>query len=233
MLLAALPLIAVVLALAVGAGTPLAMTVALLAIGASVLLATLLAHVTVRKLARDDDGADKAAMLGMLRHELRNPLGALSAAVDVLEAAPDAETAAEARAIISRQTRALSQLLHGMRHASRHTVLVVAHKEDALAPLRAQLESEGHTVSIAAGVLDGLQQLLQQRPEVAIVDTGSHGGAPLELARQARAAGYAGRMIALTRSGHEADHAGALAAGFDACLAHPVDGRELQAKLAA
>jgi CheY-like chemotaxis protein len=232
MLLAALPLVAAVLALALGAGTALAIGAALLAIGASVLFAVLLAGVAVRRLGRDGAGADKAELLRMLRHDLRSPLGALSAAAGVLEAAPDAETAAEARAIIARQTRALSQLLHGMPDQSRRTVLLVGHRADALATLRADLEREGHTVSTAAGILDALQQLLQQRPDVAVVDTGPAGVTALELARQARAGGYAGRMVALVGNGPECDRALALTAGFDTCLPHPVDGRELQAAVA-
>ena len=51
----------------------------------------------------------------MLSHELRNPLGAISAAIDVLEVAdPASHTGAEARAIIARQTRNLAHMMNDL-----------------------------------------------------------------------------------------------------------------------
>ena len=55
-------------------------------------------------------------LLARATHEMRNRLGAISAAVDVLQAsALGGELAAEAQAIIARQTRQLSQILHDLR----------------------------------------------------------------------------------------------------------------------
>jgi signal transduction histidine kinase/CheY-like chemotaxis protein len=113
----------------------------------------------------------------------------------------------------------------------RRKVLVVEDNEDVLAALRAKLELDGHTVSTAADGHEGLSRLLQQRPEVSIVDIGLPGITGFELARHARAAGYAGRMVALSGYGHERDVASAMAAGFDAYLVKPVDHLQLRASL--
>jgi signal transduction histidine kinase len=113
----------------------------------------------------------------------------------------------------------------------RRKVLVVEDNADVLAALRSRLELDGHTVSTAADGHEGLQRLLALRPEVSIVDIGLPGITGFELARQARAAGYAGRMIALSGYGHERDRANAMVAGFDAYLVKPVDAMQLRASL--
>lgn len=115
----------------------------------------------------------------------------------------------------------------------RRKVLVVEDNEDVLAALRSKLELDGHTVSTAADGVEGLTRLLKLRPEVSIVDIGLPGITGFELARHARAAGYAGRMIALSGYGHERDMANALVAGFDAYLVKPVDRIQLRACLSA
>jgi PAS domain S-box-containing protein len=113
----------------------------------------------------------------------------------------------------------------------RRKVLVVEDNEDVLAALRSKLELDGHTVSTAVDGIEGLTRLLKMRPEVSIVDIGLPGITGFELARHARAAGYAGRMIALSGYGHERDMANALVAGFDAYLVKPVDRVQLRASL--
>jgi signal transduction histidine kinase/CheY-like chemotaxis protein len=115
----------------------------------------------------------------------------------------------------------------------RRQVLVVEDNDDVLAALRFKLELDGHSVSTAADGIEGLSRLLQQRPEVSIVDIGLPGLTGFELARHARAAGYAGRMIALSGYGAERDAHEALVAGFDAYLVKPVDRNQLRASLSA
>ncbi|MDQ6881759.1 MAG: ATP-binding protein, partial [Pseudomonadota bacterium] len=115
----------------------------------------------------------------------------------------------------------------------RRNVLVVEDNEDVLAALRSKLELDGHSVSTAADGVEGLTRLLRLRPEVSIVDIGLPGITGFELARQARAAGYAGRMIAMSGYGHERDMANAMVAGFDAYLVKPVDRLQLRASLSA
>ncbi len=115
----------------------------------------------------------------------------------------------------------------------RRNVLVVEDNTDVLAALRAKLELDGHTVSTAIDGIEGLTRLLKLRPEVSIVDIGLPGLTGFELARHARAAGYAGRMIALSGYGAERDAQEALVAGFDAYLVKPVDRHQLRASLSA
>jgi CheY-like chemotaxis protein/anti-sigma regulatory factor (Ser/Thr protein kinase) len=113
----------------------------------------------------------------------------------------------------------------------RRQVLVVEDNDDVLAALRSKLELDGHSVSTAADGVEGLTRLLKLRPEVSIVDIGLPGLTGFELARHARAAGYAGRMIALSGYGAERDAHAALVAGFDAYLVKPVDRNQLRASL--
>ena len=115
----------------------------------------------------------------------------------------------------------------------RRQVLVVEDNDDVLAALRSKLELDGHTVSTAVDGIEGLRRLLKLRPEVSIVDIGLPGLTGYELARQARAAGYAGRMIAMSGYGAERDAKAALVAGFDAYLVKPVDRNQLRASLSA
>jgi signal transduction histidine kinase/CheY-like chemotaxis protein len=115
----------------------------------------------------------------------------------------------------------------------RRQVLVVEDNDDVLAALRSKLELDGHTVSTAVDGIEGLSRLLKLKPEVSIVDIGLPGLTGYELARHARAAGYAGRMIALSGYGAERDARAALVAGFDAYLVKPVDRNQLRASLSA
>jgi signal transduction histidine kinase len=115
----------------------------------------------------------------------------------------------------------------------RRKVLVVEDNDDVLSALRTKLELDGHTVSTAVDGIEGLTRLLKLKPEVSIVDIGLPGLTGFELARHARAAGYAGRMIALSGYGAERDAQEALVAGFDAYLVKPVDRNQLRASLSA
>ena len=115
----------------------------------------------------------------------------------------------------------------------RRKVLVVEDNDDLRAALRSKLELDGHSVSTAVDGIEGLNQLLKLKPEVSIVDIGLPGLTGFELARHARAAGYAGRMIALSGYGAARDVQEALVAGFDAYLVKPVDREQLRASLSA
>lgn len=251
-LLAILPLGVTVWLQALATGRPGAILAALLASCAGVLLALLAARAADRLQARLQQA--QAALVAReqsitrLAHELRNPVGAICAAVDVLQsAAADSDTAVEARSIIARQVRVLSDRINELPRAGsspaseiradplpqhrRCQVLVVQADEDLRATLRSRLELDGHAVSSAASGPEGLARLLALRPDVSIVDLGLPGASGYELARNARAAGYAGRMIALSGAGQQQDVASARTAGFDACLVEPLDRLQLRASL--
>ena len=117
--------------------------------------------------------------------------------------------------------------------ARRRNVLVVEGNQDVLCALRAKLELDGHSVSTAVDGVEGLQCLLRLKPEVSIVDIGLPGLTGFQLARHARAAGYAGRMVAMSGYGAERDARDALVAGFDAFLVKPIDRAQLRASLGA
>lgn len=103
------------------------------------------------------------------------------------------------------------------------TVLLVEDNDDALQALKAVLELDGHRVSTANDGEQGLALLLSQLPEVAVVDLGLPKITGFDVARQSRAAGYAGRLIALSGYGMATSTRQALQSGFDAHLTKPVD----------
>ena len=116
---------------------------------------------------------------------------------------------------------------------SRHcSVAVIEDNEDAMNALRSLLELDGHTVHAASDGERGLASLLAIRPDVAVVDIGLPGLSGFDLAKRSRAAGYAGKMIALSGYGHEQDRGHALACGFDAYVVKPVEPDELRRMLA-
>jgi DNA-binding response OmpR family regulator len=94
------------------------------------------------------------------------------------------------------------------------------------------LELDGHTVRTAIDGATGLAMLTQAPPEAAIVDIGLPGIDGYEVARQSRAAGYGGLLIALSGYGQERDIRHSSDAGFDAYLIKPVDATALMRLLA-
>ena len=116
------------------------------------------------------------------------------------------------------------------RHAQR--VLLVEDNEDARATMQAMLELDGHQVCTAADGMRGLARLLDERPDVAIVDIGLPGLNGFDLAKEGRRGGFAGRLLALSGYSGEADVAKALRHGFDAHMAKPVDVERLRRLLA-
>lgn len=121
-----------------------------------------------------------------------------------------------------------SQDACGIAPARRRRVLVVEDNPDVLSALRAKLELDGHTVLPAGDGATGLMRVLQDQPDVALVDIGLPVLNGLELARHARAAGYAGRMVALSGYGQHRDVDAARRAGFDDYLVKPLDREQLR-----
>lgn len=189
------------------------------------------------------------ALMAKITHQLRTPLGALSTASEVLQVVePGSTDAQEALAVIGRQTAKLSQLLHDLSHSAGdlpvsaplvdppvapsrprpRKVLVVEDNLDALASLCARLELDGHEVTPARDGLEGLCRLRTQAPEVSIVDMGLPRLTGLDLARHARAAGYSGRMVALTGLDAGQNAQDARSSVFDDWLVKPVEPQRLR-----
>jgi nitrogen-specific signal transduction histidine kinase len=120
---------------------------------------------------------------------------------------------------------------HRLPRSRQRRVLVIEDNPDVLAALRAKLELDGHSVSTASDGAEGLMRVLQEQPEISLVDIGLPGLSGLEVARHARAAGYAGRMVALSGYGQDRDAGAARRAGFDAYFVKPLDPDQLQASL--
>jgi len=99
-------------------------------------------------------------------------------------------------------------------------ILFVEDNED----LRALLAEivRGHEVVCAGDGREGLERILSWRPAIAFVDLGLPGIDGFEVARQCRASGYQGRLVALTGYGQARDVARAREAGFDEHLVKPV-----------
>lgn len=137
----------------------------------------------------------------------------------------------EARLPATAQTEAAQPPL-GLAVCSGRRIALIEDNGDALAAMQSMLELEGHSVLTASDGISGLQALLGAQPDVAVIDIGLPGLTGFEVARQSRAAGYRGRMIALSGYGLERDIGQALAAGFDAHLVKPLDANQLRRLLA-
>ena len=103
-------------------------------------------------------------------------------------------------------------------------VLVVEDNVDARQTLGALLSASGYEVLVAGDGDDGLAQILQHRPDLAIVDIGLPGLDGFEVVRRARSAlgGAAPRLAALTGYSSLAVRRAALDAGFDLHLVKPM-----------
>ncbi len=103
-------------------------------------------------------------------------------------------------------------------------VLVVENDAAAREALTTLLERRGHRVAAAQNGVEGVEKAAALRPDVAIVDLGLPDLDGLEVARRLRAsASAAATLVAVTGRTVDTDVEAALAAGFDAHLAKPLD----------
>ncbi|MGA0609299.1 ATP-binding protein [Caldimonas sp. KR1-144] len=105
----------------------------------------------------------------------------------------------------------------------RRRVLLVEDNDDTRVSLQEVLRLDGHEVQSCGDGTRGLDMLLEQRPDVAVIDIGLPGMSGYELARESRLRGYTGRLIALSGYGQARDIRQAREAGFDAHLVKPVE----------
>jgi signal transduction histidine kinase/CheY-like chemotaxis protein len=109
----------------------------------------------------------------------------------------------------------------------RRRILVAEDNDDAREVLRALLESVGHLVYVAKTGEAAIDEAVQHRPDVVLLDIGLPGLDGYDVARRIRYLGGTMRLIALTGYGQPEDRRRSEAAGFDAHLVKPVDGDEL------
>jgi two-component system CheB/CheR fusion protein len=112
-------------------------------------------------------------------------------------------------------------------------IVLVEDIDDSRKMLDALLSLDGHLVSSYGDGETGLEAVLQQRPDVALLDIGLPGMDGYEVARRIRQVKELQSMmlIALTGFGQDSDLARATASGFDAHLVKPIDPTELESLL--
>jgi len=106
----------------------------------------------------------------------------------------------------------------------RRRIVVVEDNPDVREALHMLLTMWGHEVALAGDGRTGLQRVIEERPEVALIDLGLPEMNGYDVARAIRLAIPGGgiRLIAVTGYGQPAERAAALNAGFDGHLLKPV-----------
>jgi PAS domain S-box-containing protein len=100
-------------------------------------------------------------------------------------------------------------------------IALIEDHADTRASLRALLEAEGHSVREAVDGEAGAKLLTADPPDLAFVDLGLPRMDGFDVAKAARRAGVASRLVALTGYAQPEDQSRALKAGFDAVLVKP------------
>src|SRR5919202_629136 len=127
----------------------------------------------------------------------------------------------------------LCEIGGGMPQGLRSRILVIDDHPDNIALIRAQLEREGHTVSVAVDGNAGLEAATASRPDVILLDVLLPDLSGYEVCRRLRAsnATRATPILMLTALQDRADRLQGLEAGADDFLSKPVDRAEMLARL--
>ncbi|MFZ2887261.1 MAG: ATP-binding protein [Minisyncoccia bacterium] len=110
-------------------------------------------------------------------------------------------------------------------------ILVVDDNEQAANSLSLLLQHVGNSVEVAYVGGDVAEKVLSFQPDAVVLDIGLPDVSGYDVARELRAGGYGGRIIALTGYGQEEDKRKAEEAGFDYHLTKPVGIADLLAVL--
>lgn len=106
----------------------------------------------------------------------------------------------------------------------RHRVVIVEDNADARLSLRGLLELQGHTIYEATDGPSGIETILREKPDVALIDIGLPGANGYEVARAVREKiDGSVRLVAITGYGLPEDRKKSAQAGFDLHLVKPVD----------
>ena len=185
------------------------------------------------------------AFLAALRHELRGPLTALLAAAEVLEASTGQEPEArEAREVVRRQAQRLSFLLDELTRRPiddrlaepalrppRLVLLIASDERRGAWQAALQHAPEASEIYTAGDGITGLRRLLELEPDLSLIELDLDGLTGHEVARHARAAGHAGRLVALVAPRQTPEPRRIAASGFDDWIAHADEAAQLLAKL--
>jgi signal transduction histidine kinase/CheY-like chemotaxis protein len=111
-------------------------------------------------------------------------------------------------------------------------IVIVEDNDDVRDLLKLKLSRLGHTVATARDGVEGLQLLLEDRPDLALVDLGLPGMDGFAVAREVR--GSLGRelvLVAVSGFGQPEDKRRAIEAGFDEHITKPADIHDIEALL--
>lgn len=113
--------------------------------------------------------------------------------------------------------------------AASRRIAIVEDNNDVRDLLRLKLKRLGHEVVDAPDGNEGLRTILDERPDLAIVDLGLPGIDGFEIAKEVRAKlGTGIVLVALSGFGQPEDKRRALEAGFDEHLTKPADVRDIE-----
>ena len=117
---------------------------------------------------------------------------------------------------------------------TRRRVVIVEDNPDIRETLRMLLDLWGHEVAMASDGRSGVDRVLQERPDIALIDVGLPGMSGYDVARAIRETLPDGgiRLIAVTGYGQPSDQELAMQAGFDTHLLKPISPTVLQRLLA-
>jgi signal transduction histidine kinase len=115
----------------------------------------------------------------------------------------------------------------------RMRIVVIDDNDDIRETMQQLLQSLGHVVDVAADGLTGVELVLKERPQVALVDIGMPGLDGYQVAQKLRAELGPNqlRLVAMTGFGQSSDRDRALAAGFDSHLIKPARTDQIQRAL--
>jgi len=176
-------------------------------------------------------------------HELREALGAMQMALEVLRRPSDEDTRARMLELIERQLAILAKLAdESAAPAARKTapagagsrILVVDDNVDSAEVLGALLEHMGHEVFVAYTGARALEVAHERRPDVVLLDLALPDVSGFDVARSMRKDPglAAARIVGLTGFGSDEHRKRAKEAGLDDYLVKPVDADRLGKLLA-
>jgi DNA-binding response OmpR family regulator len=109
--------------------------------------------------------------------------------------------------------------------------LLIVEDDDELAKLLVEyLGQHGFELSRVASGLDGIEKILDSKPDLVILDLMLPGIDGLDVCRQVRES-YSGAILMLTASQSEADHVAGLELGADDFVTKPIEPRVLLARI--
>jgi CheY-like chemotaxis protein len=110
-------------------------------------------------------------------------------------------------------------------------LLVIEDNRDSVEMVCLMLEMYGHQTEAAYTGKEGVEAALRSRPDAVVCDIGLPEMDGYEVARKLRAAGYTGRLMAVSGYGREEDKQMSHEAGFDFHLTKPVEPEQLNLAL--